>query len=361
MIYDLIIAIVLSIIFSLVFVYSRNKTCENIKNENYIYLNSDIDYQIPNPSVDQLQEIKEKSFVEDTFGYYLTKVSVKGDKIANINLLMSNTMQSLSFTMYNEKTKLSSIANTFNFAYIDKKAAEMLNVKCGDEISVKIANTDLKYIVCAIYQANPLFSDGSVLVQFSGDIKKVYEANVSSKGYSGAFINASNEVECSNYLNDYIPMGRLKDRSEFDSDEAYNIYNNSIMNANYLNEISKFANSRNIAIKELYEAEKERDTYIYIGGVSIGICWILMSFILRNRKSENKLFKEIIKNKKNIKNYRIFTFIFGTVIYFIVTIIFQYILSTLSLTIFPILISVALFVISYILNCELDKKCIEIR
>ena len=361
MIYDFIVAVVLSLLFTFVFVFPSNKTCETIENENFIYLNSEIDFQIPNPSIVQLGEIKDKTFINNTFGYYLTKINIKGTSTSKVNLIMSDNMNNLSFTMYNEKTKLSSITNTANYAYLDEKAANTLGVKCGDEIIATVAGENVKFIVCAIYQTNTLFAEGTVLVDFTGDIKSIYETNVSSNGYSGAFIDASNELECDDYLKNYIPMGRLKERSEFDSEEAYNTYTESIMNANYSNEISKFFNARTIALNELENATKERSLLIYIGSIVVGLCWGLISFILRKRKSENKLFKEVIKNKKSIGIYRICTFVFGTGVYAVVNFMLQTSIDTLSLTTIPLFISIALFMLSYFMDNAQDKSYIKAK
>ena len=281
---DLLIAAVLSLLFSFAFVYPSNNNCLNVQNENSIYLNSDIDFQIPNPSVSQLSEIKAKTFIQDTFGYYLTKTTSKGNKSSKVNFLMSDTMGSLSMTMFNDKTSISSISKTSNYAYVDLIAADSLGINCGDELSVTIAGSTLKYIVCGIYEDNSLFSEGTVLVDFSGDIKTVYEANASSNGYAGAFINASNESECESFLRSYIPEGRLKDRSAFESDEAYNTYNEAIKSGNYANEITNFGSIRIQAKTELASAENTRTTMGLIGSIVVGIIYIISGFILRNRK-----------------------------------------------------------------------------
>ena len=355
MIYDIMVAIILSLIFSFAFVFPNNVAYKNIENENFLYLKSEIDFQIPNPSVNQLAEIKSKPYVNDVFGYYLTKVSIKGNNSSKVNLLISDTMDSLPFTMYNKKTLISSIDKTSNYAYIDKKAADTLNVECGDEIVASIANYNLKFIVCSIYQNNTLFLDGTVLVNFADDVKTMYETNASSNGYSAAFIDASNEDECEKFLKNYIPMGRLRDRSYFDSDEAYNIYTNAIMNGDYSNEITKFESSRKIALKELDTAEKNRTFLIYAGSIVVGICWLLSSFILRKRNFEMTYFKNVIKNKKSIKTYRLCTLFVSVGTFIAFTVVTQMFLSTLLLTMIPIIIILVFFVASYIINIIFDK------
>ena len=359
--FDLLITTVLSLLFSFAFVYPSNNNCLNIKTENGIYLNSDIDYQIPNPSKSQLKEIKAKSFVEDIFGYYLTKTTVKGTNSSKVNFLMSDTMNSLSMTMFNEKTKISSISNVSNYTYIDSTAASSLGVGCGDELSVTIAGISLKYMVCAIYETNSMFSEGTVLVDFSGDVKNVYEANVSSNGYAGAFINASNETECESFLRNYIPEGRLKERSEFDTDEAFNTYNDAIKAGNYANEITNFGNIRNQAKIELTDAEKTRTTMGIVGAIVVGVAYIISGFILRSRKSEDKYFKEILKNKKTIIKYRNASLFTSLAVYALVTVGMQAYLGTLSMVLVPLCITATLILIGYIANYIQDKTYLKIK
>jgi hypothetical protein len=358
---DLLIAAVLSLLFSFAFVYPSNNNCLNVQNENSIYLNSDIDFQIPNPSVSQLSEIKAKTFIQDTFGYYLTKTTVKGNKSSKVNFLMSDTMGSLSMTMFNDKTSISSISKTSNYAYVDLIAADSLGINCGDELSVTIAGSTLKYIVCGIYEDNSLFSEGTVLVDFSGDIKTVYEANASSNGYAGAFINASNESECESFLRSYIPEGRLKDRSAFESDEAYNTYNEAIKSGNYANEITNFGSIRIQAKTELASAENTRTTMGLIGSIVVGIIYIISGFILRNRKSEDKYFKDVLKNKKSIGKYRVASLVAGLVVYTILTVALQFYFETLSISMIPLCIVVAFIIVGFIINTFQDKAYLKIK
>ena len=54
------------------------------------------------------------------------------------------------------------------------------------------------------------------------------------------------------FLRDYKPLGRLKDRADFDTDEEYQKHYNSWSTANYYNEVTSFesrlasANTKNI-------------------------------------------------------------------------------------------------------------------
>ena len=359
--FDVITAIILSLLFCFAFVLPQHNKITRIEQENKIYLNSEIDYQIPNPSKDQLNEIRNKSFVSDTFGYYLSKTTIKSAKTAKVNLIMSDNLDNLNMTMYNQKTLLKSIPNVEKYAYIDKTVANLLEVDCGDDIIVIVANNELKFTICAIYESNSLFSDGSVLVDFSGEIKSVYEANVSSNSYSGAFIKTNNRTECDLYLKEYIPLGRLKERSAFDSDEAYNSYNNAIMSGSYTNEITNFCDYRDASIKELESATKSLSLMSYIGAVVVALACLVINIILRNRRSEHKYFKDVLKNKKSVSKYRIYSMFVNALLYCVSSLILLLILDTLVLVIVPFILTIVSFIIVFIVNLILDKSYIMVK
>lgn len=361
LIYDLIISVVMALLFCFAFVYQANDAYKKVKEDNSIYVNSEIDFQIPNPSVDQLIDIKNETFVDDVFGYYLTKTNVIGKNSSKINLIMSDTMSSLSFTMYNDKTKIDSITQSgiTNYAYIDKIAADALNVSIGDDIVISIASNTLTYRISTIYEANPLFKEGSIVLEFSGEIKEIYDANVSSKGYSAAFIKAFSISECSNYLMSYKPLGRLKDRSEFDTDEAYNAYNDAIMSGNYSNEITDFREKRINANKEIDSAKSKLTTMAYVGAAVIAVALIALVLILRFRKSEKNYFKNVLNNKKGIVVYRTCSLGIGLVLFGGLTCILQAIFGNFTMIIIPIIIVLLTYILIYILNLILDKSYIK--
>jgi hypothetical protein len=160
-IFDLVIAISLSLLFCFAFVQPQKQKYDKVLDDNFVYANSEVDYQIPNPSIEQLTEIKNQSFVEDVFGYYLTKTNVKGNNTSKVNLIMSDTMNSLSFTMYNGKTKLeSSNQNETNYAYLDKTAADALKVSIGEEIKITLASARWAISIFAISWSRIFISAG---------------------------------------------------------------------------------------------------------------------------------------------------------------------------------------------------------
>lgn len=360
-IFDAVIAIAMALLFCFAFVYLSNNTYNKVKEENSIYVNSEIDYQVPNPSIEQLSEIKNQAFVDDVFGYYLTKTSVTGNNSAKVNIIMSDTMSSLPFTMYNEKNKIESVEKNkiTKYAFIDKIAADSLKVSAGDNITFFIAGNPLTFCVSTIYCANPLFKEGSIVLEFTGEIRDIYNANVSSNGYSAAFIKAFSISECSNYLIDYKPLGRLKERSEFETAEAYNTYNNAILSGNYSNEITNFRDNRINANREIDSVKNHLIVMTYAGVAIVSIALIVFALILRNRKSEKNYFKNVLKNKKSTALYRTCSAIFGLVLFVGSTFILQLLIGNISNVVIPIVVILGIYILIYIFDLIQDRSYIK--
>ena len=62
-----------------------DKWSDNYSKES-IYSNTKIDYDIPAPTKEQLNEIENMSFVDNVFGYYYTEATVVVNKSRNVNV-----------------------------------------------------------------------------------------------------------------------------------------------------------------------------------------------------------------------------------------------------------------------------------
>ena len=193
-------------------------------------------------------------------------------------------------------------------------------------------------------------------MDFSGATKTAYESVVSSKGYSAAFIKVNDQASCSEYLRTYIPEGRLKDRSEFETDEAFETYKNSILNGNYSNEITNFSNGRVAAKAELKNAIGKRNIFCYIGVGSVLIVYAAISFVLRLRKSEDKYFSKIVKDKNSIVIYRILSCALSTLLFAGLSIGLSAILGFMDFILVPLILSTSGIILLNLLNTILDKK-----
>ena len=288
-IFSLILAFVLSVI-SLFAFAKPNFTAhsENILLTS-VYDKTDIDFDIPAPTKDQLIEIKNLDYVDDVFGYYFTDSSLKiGGKSKKTKVLFSDMLDSLKFTMYNDSRLISKLDGLSNPLYADYKFAKDNNVKLGDEIEFN----GIKFQVGKIYETNTYYGS-AVFVPLIGEQKVLIESV--SKSYSGAYLKVNDISKSDAYLRNYKPMGRLKTRDDFNTDEEYQIHYNSWNNANYYNEITSFNTKR-----ESVNLKTEVNFYIAVVISSLLMIGLYVSLSFRNCE---KIYFSKKKDKEEVKSY----------------------------------------------------------
>ena len=134
--------------------------------------------------------------------------------------------------------------------------------------------------------------------------------------YSGAYIQATDHGQCKGYLeNNYKPYGRLRDASEFATQDAYEIHYNAFMSANYSNEISDFnAKGQDIAPK----VDAKMSTVgknIVLASVIMAVTLIAVNVLLWFRKSERGYFaRRKVSGDGNIVVYYLISSIVQAVI-----------------------------------------------
>ena len=84
---------------------------------------------------------------------------------------------------------------------------------------------------------------------------------------------------------DYRPLGRLKDRDRFDSDEQYQVHYDAIMESGYANEITDFR------VKETSLDKKVSPLMIWIGTALSAVLIIAFNVIMAKRGSEKGYFE----------------------------------------------------------------------
>ncbi|MBR4341885.1 MAG: hypothetical protein IKP88_04085 [Lachnospiraceae bacterium] len=272
-----------------------DKWSDNYSKES-IYSNTKIDYDIPAPTKEQLNEIENMSFVDNVFGYYYTEATVVVNKSRNVNakIIFSDYIQNLDMTMYSEKRviELSSKSHE-NPIYIDYDYKSKNNINLDDTIEIY----GILFQVAGIYETN--FYNAAIYAPLVGDQKKLIEEK--STCYSGAFINVNDFQQAETYFRNYKPNGRLRTREEFDTEEQYLLHYNAWESANYYNEITRFD----------VKAENLSKAYVVPWWIILAVVFfvsILVDIVLFNRKIEYPYFITK-KYKKDIPKYYKYDFI----------------------------------------------------
>ncbi|MGN1227602.1 MAG: hypothetical protein ACI4TX_03070 [Christensenellales bacterium] len=318
-----------------------------------VYEKSKIDFDIPSPTKTQLSEIKNLDFIDDVFGYYYTESLVNiGNKTKKTKILFSDMMDSIEFTMYNQSRLIFSKEGLQNPIYIDYEFSKVNNVHLGDEIVFN----NIKFQVGRIYETNTYYIS-ALFAPLVGEQKELIESI--SKSYSGAYLKCNDILLADSFLKTYKPEGRLKDRSEFATDDEYQFHYNSWNNASYYNEITSFASK--------LDAIVEKTSVHYLFGYGIALVVMVALFILLSlRKCEKNYFSKK-KCKQDVFSYYGISLVADSWVLFIVTTICSLIATLLvnnylspvivtEMLIVGIICSVMIFVFEGLYSLSFQKK-----
>lgn len=299
-------SIILIILICLVIINPNIKTSGENRLATSVYSDSDIDFDIPSPTPEQLTEIAKLDFIDDVFGYYFTETNVTvNNKNIKTKIIFSDCLDSISFTMYNDRRLIeSSNMDYSNPIYIDYEFSQKNNVSLGDNILFN----NIEFQVSKIYETNTYYSS-AIFASLVGEQKDYILSR--SRAYSGAYLKVNDLTKAENYLKSYKPLGRLKDRDLFATEEAYQKHYESWNSANYYNEITNFND-------KLQDANVKTGINNVVGYLLITVLFIIINLMLFFRKSEIKYFKSK-KDKKTIKNYYIINEIAITIVSIVIT------------------------------------------
>lgn len=282
-----------------------------------VYEKSEIDFDIPSPTKEQLNEIKKLEYIDDVFGYYFTESPIKiGSKSKKAKILFSDMLDSLNFTMYNPSRLISSKEGLNNPVYIDYEFSQKNNTIIGDELVFN----NIRFQVGRIYETNSYYGS-AIFIPLVGEQKVLIESI--SKSYSGAYLKCNDIAKTDNFLKKYKPLGRLKSSSDFATDEEYQKHYNSWNNASYYNEITSFHS-------KIEGINKKNSINYLIGIIFSGLLVITLFIMLSLRKCEkNYFFKK--KDKKGISSYYVFSSFFDA-IFLTITLVSSVLLSKIYVT-----------------------------
>lgn len=282
------------------------QTAENYNSQS-VYKNTSIDFIAPEPSFEQINELPGNNGIDKVFPFFMTKTSVTaGEKSRTTTVLLSDRFENVDITMYNDKRIIKQSESDFDTPIlVDRQFCKGTSTDIGDTISFSIGDTTAEYKICAIYETNSIYENGAILAPISSEQKETIVQKSQNNGYSGMYISANDYNACQAYLTkDYRPLGRLKDRDRFDSDEQYQLHYNAVMESGYANEITDFR------VRENSLDKKVSPIMIWIGTALSAVLIIAFNAVMAKRGSEKGYFtKHCIPNGQNVKPYYTKTFI----------------------------------------------------
>lgn len=282
-------------------------------NSQSIYKNTDIDFIVPEPSFEQVNELPGEYGIDKVFPYFLTKtqVSVNG-KTRTTTVLLSDQMQNIDNTMYNADRLIEKANVEYdNPVLVDWQFCHDTSANIGDTILLNIAGNVAEYRIYGIYETNSIYDGGAILASMSDEQKEAVKQSSKNSGYSGMYISASDYNACQAFLaTDYRPLGRLKEREQFDSEEQYQVHYDAIMSSGYANEITDFR------IRENGNNTKGNVLMILIGAGLAAVLTIIFNIIMAKRGCEKNYFtKHCIPKGQEVRSYYKISFFMEMVLF----------------------------------------------
>ena len=355
------------------FGFYGNSVSSAVEKRNFesIYVNTDFDFVAPSPSFDQVEEVESgENGVSKMTPYYsfTTSIGVNGKSVTG-NVVLLDDVSKVNFTPYCERRVITgSIPNQGTFAVVDESYAKKNGCNVGDKMHLEINSKSFDFVVTAVSEANT-FYDGSVALIIDRGASE--DINRNNFKYSAAYVKANNYDLCKTFLEkDYKPLGRLRDRSDFDSDEAYNTHVNNFNSADWSKEITDMrANYNALSIKyENVDSKIVTNTLLASGIVLIGT--IGFNLLAINLPFEKKRFKELITKKggsvSDIVSYNLkgnlYSFAVSAVslsLFSVIVLLMNGTLNKVGLVLLPTLLPLALLVVGLIFNLVISRLILK--
>ena len=191
--------------------------------KNYNIKETTIDFIISAPSKEQVDEISQLSHVDSVVPYIYRSLEInRNNKTIETNLYIIESENSLSATIFSDELLIKKVSNkSGNQLYISQDFASASKLNLNDDIELVIDGTSIRFVIAGIYESDNRNVGGTLIAVLNNDI-------VSALGgtyrYNGAYISSNDVNKTRDYLDDYQPLGDLRSREEFSSDEAYKLY-----------------------------------------------------------------------------------------------------------------------------------------
>lgn len=252
------------------------------------YENIAYHYIVPKPGIDQIREISSESHISQIVPFYKFDGTLRdNNQNTELSIYIINSLVHSPYTNFSNERLLQSIDDVNNSIYIDYNLSQKANLGLGDNINLYFSDYSFNYTVTRIYEIDNSYvlNDGVAMIEIDDILNQHFIT--SDYTYAGAYITSNLNSETSSYLYDYKPLGILKNREMFDSDETYNNYLTSFYSANYSNEITTIDHLKQINEITVFE---KLVTFV-IGIVSFFV--LITAFLLI----------KVINHKKNMKSY----------------------------------------------------------
>ena len=321
LLFDIFTSIILIIISAFAFIAPMFANIGEARLMASLYESDKLDFDVPSPSYEQIALLEKESSIESVFPYFFTNTSVSvNGKTRDTNIFFSDAFNKLDQTMYCDSRLIEKASGNYsNPILVDYQFVLDTGVKLGSVISATFGVIKVEFQVSAIYETNTYYEGGAVLAKWEGAQKDAIMAVSPKLEYSGAYIQAADYQLCKQYLeSQYKPYGRLKDREDFATQEAYDIHYNAFMSANYANEITDFAAKGQESVASAEVKLNNANLFVVFAFVLIAVLLIVYNLGMWLRKSERVYFakRKVSGDSKTVAYYLISTLVQAALVIF---------------------------------------------
>lgn len=191
--------------------------------KNYNIKETSVDFIISAPSKEQVSEISSLPHIDSVVPYVFRTIELSSNnKTIETNLYIIEDANNLSSTVFSDKLVVKKVdSNPRNALYISQDFALLSKLNLNDTVDIKIDGNSVNFQIVGIYKSDYRNVGGTLMAVLSDD---VISALGGTYRFNGAYVCSNDVSKTRDYLDDYQPLGDLRSREEFSSDEAYQIY-----------------------------------------------------------------------------------------------------------------------------------------
>lgn len=299
-----IIMLLVACLCSFVFVKGNLEQASKKNSFESIYVNTTIDYIVPGPSNSQIDELEstEGNGIKAVTPYYetTTAIDINGRSVNGTSILFPFT-EKMNYTPYgsaritNGATELKGGDAVVDQAYLDKVGCGI-----GDNVSISIGDREYTFKITSVAETNTYYNNGTIALILTEDV--VHQFEEAGIKYSAAYISADDAAACEAYLySEYKPLSRLKDRSEFDSEDVYNQHLQNFNNADWSKEITNCQENYKVLSVKYENVQTGIWTNIIIMAIIVGLVIIVFNAVLLMNSDMKSFMKAFLVKKSGTK------------------------------------------------------------
>ncbi len=265
------------------------------------------DFIIPTPWYTQIQDIQDKDFVSSIVPYYMTKRTASGNgEACDMYLFLIEKSYGLDNTAYADSLLVEGTTLSDGTIVIDERTKQKLQANVGDTVTLLIGETTFTFKVSGVVRDNVFSSYPTAAIYYDRDVKREIEASSVNLAYSAAYVKASDISAAESYFTrDYRGMGKVGERSWYESDDAYNFMKSSIENQSIALEITNVSQLRAAEKANANEKKKSesqvRTTALLILAVVNLLFWLL--YVIFTSKSYRERIKAGTKQQSVVSEF----------------------------------------------------------